>query len=1688
MSDLITEGSAGDIAVIGMMGRFPGAYNLDQFWQNLLDGVESVSFFSDQDVEAAGVDPAILNRADYVKAWAALEDMDLFDASFFGYSPKEVELMDPQHRIFLECAWEALESAGYDSERYGGAIGVFAGMGMDYYFLSNLYPDTDLMARLGWQIRIGNSAAFLSTCVSYKMNLRGPSLNVQTACSTSLVAVCLACQSLQNYQCDTALAGGVSIRVPQEAGYMYQEGGILSPDGHCRAFDARAQGTVPGNGAGVVVLKRLQDALAERDTIHAIIKGSAVNNDGALKAGYMAPSVNSQAEVIATAQALAGISPETITYVEAHGTGTALGDPIEVAALTQAFRLGTARNGYCAIGSVKTNIGHLDAAAGIAGFIKTVLALQHKWIPPSLHFEHPNPKIDFSNSPFYVNAASSEWKVDGLPRRAGVSSFGIGGTNAHVVLEEAPAVGPSGPTRSAQLLVLSAKTRAALDTATDNLAAYLEQHPDLDLADAAYTLQVGRRAFSHRRMLICQSVADAVSALKTKDPQRVASSLYPAGEGQRPVAFLFPGLGDHYMGMAHELYRSERTFRESVDHCASLLVPHLGLDLRDVLFSSRDLARQGSDMPTEPGMDLRQMLGTRDPLVGTWGDLGQTHIAQPAVFVIEYALAQMWMAWGIHPQAMIGHSLGEYVAACLAGVFSLPDALALVAKRARWIGTLAPGSMLAVPFGPEELQPFLTIDLSLAAINGPSLCVVAGPPDAVGALEEQLTRQKIVCRRLPTAQAFHSKMMAPLADEFARLVETIQRRPPQVPYLSNVTGTWITADQAMNPHYWAQHLCQSVRFSDGVEKLLSGAKWVLLEVGPGQSLLSFARLHPGWDDAAGQVGLPSLRSAYNHQSDTSFLLNTLGKLWLAGIELDWAGFYAQGTRRRIPLPTYPFERERYWIESPRQGTGQFAAPPLSVSGKSPQMEDWFFTPTWQQTLLPSPAELDQGRCWLVFMDPQGLGAALVERLRSQAQRVITVVTGKVFEQSGHDAYTLNPQERADYRTLFQCIGKEGRMPDVVAHLWSLTAGDVSSNLSSFEQMQDLGYYSVLFLIQALAQQDLAQPVRMGIITNALYEVDGNDMVAPEKATLLGLCKVAPQEYSNLACICIDVTWPDLKNRQKRLEDWLIAELVIDSPNVPIAYRGGKRWAQTFMPLPLRHHDTVKRPLREHGVYLITGGLGNVGYTVGRYLARTLKARLVLCSRSGLPPRDQWADILAQSIGEDRIAQRIRRVQHLEALGAEVMVAGVDVTQETQLRDLVAQVYDRFGQLNGVLHAAGVIEDPSASSPIAQVGRTESEVQFHPKAHGLYVLENALADREIDFCLLFSSNAAVLGGLGFTAYAAANAFMDSFALCRNRTCGFPWTSANWDPWPAETSPMAETRSQVGQYAMTLEESQEAFRRVTCLADGGQVVVATGDFSARLDLWVRRVTRPERQVVAAHKRPALASEYIPPRDKTEETIAAIWTRVLGVEEIGIYDNFFDLGGHSLLAMQVLNHLRQAFGVQVSLRSLFERATVADIADLVRQSMASASEKKDQALIQSIQIAFPTERKILVEEYLGKLVSDLGIQVDQFPPSGWPEGFDLESVADNLTETLNLALSPHEIAASSSFAELTRHVLSRLEQQEGMSALAEEGSRSSTHEHDEAKDILPDLDQLTEEEIDAMLDELLANRRRSDEHSQD
>ncbi len=1504
------------IAVIGLAGRFPGAPHAEEFWENLRNGVESIRFLDEKELASRNVPAAAIHHPEFIPAVSELDDIDQFDAAFFGFNPREAQVIDPQQRLFLEAAWQALEDAGHDPRRFPGPIGVFAGVSPSEYRM-NVFMNREAMEAVGsLQALISNDKDYLATRVSYKMDLRGPSLTTQTACSTSLVATHLACQSLLTYQCDMALAGGVTAK--KDVGYVYKPGMIMSPDGHCRPFDAKAKGTIFGSGLGVIVLKRLEDAIADGDFIRAVIRSSAINNDGSDKVGFTAPSVDGQSQVIASAYAMEEIDPASVTYIEAHGTGTELGDPLEMEALSRVFSRTTDRKQFCAVGSVKSNIGHLDAAAGISGLIKTVLALQHREIPPSLHFETPNPQISFDDSPFFVNSKLRPWTVDdGEVRRAGVSSFGIGGTNAHIVLEEAPSRPTSPPARGLQVLPLSARTSTALSKQAEQLASHLERNPAINLADVARTLQLGRKEFEHRRVILASTVEEAVTALREPVEHRVFERVQ--NSGNRRVVFLFSGQGSQYAGMASEWYEHDEVFRKEFDRCHEVLAAH-DLDLRGLVFATGEAAA---------------------------AKLQQTEFTQPALFAVEYALAHTWMARGVSPDAMIGHSIGEYVAACLAGVFSLETALAVVVARGRAMQVMDPGDMLAVPLAEAEVRGLLSDGLAIAAVNGPQMCVVSGPSEAVTKLRTTLEARQVSVQPLHTSHAFHSGMMDGCVAPVVRALQGVELQAPNIPYLSNVTGEWITPEQATSAEYYGEHLRNAVRFSDAVREVLKDPSFVFLEVGPGKALLALTRLHLDRPDRA--VLVQSLRHPSEKHSDDETLAAATGQLWLAGVSLDWEATGPEG-RQRVSLPTYPFERERYWV-TPDDGAvpGKLGG---AGGGKLQNIADWYYQPVWKQSPPAPKLRRGEAACWLVFADGQGLSSGLRQRLIEEQHTVLWVEPGDGFEVTG-ETVRLRPDQVEDYRRLLDHIGESGAALQGIVHCWGVTDPADEESPNFLETCTDRGFYSLVSLARALFDRGSTEPISLHVVTNRASDVTGEEGIRPEKALFLGPCKVIPLEMPPVACCQVDVSWP--ANDPEALLTALTDEVLSEVTQRVVAYRGRRRWSQTFEPIHLEPHQNGTPRIREEGTYLITGGLGGIGLVLAEYLAEKYRARLVLLGRSAMPPREQWAPLLAESATDPRLRRKIETVQRVEDLGGKVLVVSADVGDEAQLRQAVRRGKAEFGDIHGVIHAAGI----AGGGMVALKTREIADPVLSPKVQGTMNLHRALEEEAPDFFVLCSSITAVTGDVGQVDYCAANLFLDSFAAWRSLSGQGRTLSLNWDAWQevgmaVDTEVPEELRQQrqiMLATAISSTEGQQAFDQVLH-APLSQVTVYAKELAPALEkLRPRPVAAAPQGAEAAAEakersaRPNLPNPYVAPDSETQRTLAGIWEDLLGFEGIGVNDNFFELGGHSLLATQVISRIRSQFQVELPLGTIFESPTVAALSEQIEGGVDADSADADR-----------------------------------------------------------------------------------------------------------------------------------------------
>lgn len=1432
-----------DIAVIGMSCRLPGAADPDEYWRNLREGIESIRLHSVEDLLGRGVPKELLDNPRYVRASAPLEGADTFDAAFFGYSPREAEVMDPQHRLFLQCSYTALEDAGYDPGRYDGHIGVYAGSTMNTYLPMNLMAAGGIVDVVGdLQVMIGNDKEYLASRVSYKLDLRGPSTVVQTACSTSLVAVHVAAQAILAGECDMALAGGSSVRMPLGGGYLHQPGGTSSPDGHCRAFDAQAGGSVVGTGVGVVVLKHLTDAVHDGDHIYAVIKGSAVNNDGASKVSFTAPSVLGQARAAAAALAAAKVDADQIGFVEAHGTGTPLGDPIEVAALTMAFRESTTRRQFCALGSVKTNIGHLDAAAGVAGFIKAVQVVRHGLIPPTLHFTTPNPQLKLESSPFYVNNEVEEFESDGS-RLASVNSIGMGGTNAHVVVQQPPSPQRSPDAERHQLLTLSARTPTALETMTVRLARWLREHPSANLADVAFTLGQGRKELPYRRAVVVRDVEDAGYALEAPTSRRVHTRRAdPPASG---VAFLFPGQGTQYPGMARRRYNSSDVFRAAVDECLDCLEQPLRDELSDLL-----LARAATDEAT--------------------ARLTGTALAQPALFITEYANAVYLMKLGVQPCALLGHSVGEIVAAVVAGTLPLAAAVRLVALRGQAMAALPGGAMLGVALPEADAARYVGEGVEVAAVNGPALTTLAGPVDALDAVRRRLLDAGVAVQPLHVSHAFHTAMMEPALHALVGVLDGVELRTPAVPWVSNVTGTWITEADATDPAYWARHARATVRFADGAATVAEQPGIALVEVGPGATLASLA----GSVSESWAVAVPTLGGPRDKRDDRATLLDGLGALWSAGVALDWSALWEGGKRLRVALPTYPFEPKRYWLQASDR-----SAEPQRLRQRDDErlaaQSDWWFSPVWTQ-LTRVTATGGAAPSLVVDAGAGELADRLAAHLATGRRRVTQV------DADADDAVWDSTLDRVRQDGPVQVVVLLGSVEDLGAALRPVVAA-----------------------VRALHRGGVGELV---VVTVDAFDARGDEKVDPAHAAAHTASWVLHQEAPGLRARGVDLDAAGLVDTDAAAA-LLAAELNDDSAPPVVALRGGRRWARDYRAAAAP--VTTAPAWRPGGVYAVIGGLGFFGRTAARHLLASLGAHVVLVDRDAEP-----------------VDPRVRAdLDDLRGLGGTLTVVGCDAADEQALRAVLAGVHNEHGRIDAVLFASG----PPASEGIAELHAVSGPVlgpHVAARVEPLRALAAALVDVPAGAVVVASSLGTVLGGIASAAYTATSLWAEAFASAQPG-----WTTVSWEHWrtPGEMS-LGSARE---RYALDGAELAQTIE--TALRHGpDRLAVSTAVLGPRIAR-ARASQRPAPDGAAAAEendgrstRPATAGPYQAPRDERERFITENMAQLLGIDKVGIRDNFFDdLDGDSLMAMQLVSRMRDHFRVDLPMSDLFQGATAAELA---------------------------------------------------------------------------------------------------------------------------------------------------------------
>jgi len=1543
-----------EIAVIGMAGRFPAAANIDEYWENIKNGIECIQFFSEEELENAGISPEFYNRQDYIKSNGGIvQGVEYFDADFFGYTATEAELLDPQVRLFHECCWEALEDAGYDPSAYNGLIGLFGGAEDNNEWREKVLLSMGEGGAKQTRILL-SSKDFVTARVSYKLNLKGPVYAIITGCSTALTSIHLASRSLIGGECDMVLSGGAYVHLLPVAGRIYQAGMLESSDGHLRAFDSRASGTVFSSGAGIVVLKILEEAQADNDHIYAVIKGSSVNCDGNRKVNFTAPSVKGQVDVIRAAYEAADVDMETIAYLETHGTGTPLGDPIEINALKQAFNT---RPGWkCPIGSVKTNIGHTDVAAGVASFIKAVLILKHKLIPPSLNFETPNPKLELEKSPFYVNTGLTELKSSGGPRRVAVSSFGFGGTNVHAILEEAPLVSesvsqrvsesvrnaPEGTgglaplsNRQQQLILLSAKTPTALEKMTENLVNFLKENPvnpanpidhgqnrgqnhGLTLADMAYTLQVGRQPFQFRKACVCSNPGEAVHALP--------SSLQGEASEDPPLVFMFSGQGSQYVNMGEEIYHSEPVFREHMDQGFDILKSLTGKDFKVILYPG----------PDSPILDEIQQ------------QMDDAHNSGPIKLLFEYSLGKLLIHWGICPHAVMGHSFGEYTAACIAGVFSIRDALELALLRGELMMRTPPGGMMSIPLGQAQLSLALENhpDISLAAVNSSSLCFVSGPTGALEHLEKELKGKGIESMHINFPRAAHSGMMTSITREFEKKVRAVKLQEPTIPFISGLTGDWLALGHITDPGYWAKHLVQPVLFCQGVETLFKEPGCIFVQVGPDKGLPLFVNQHH--DLKPGTLVINLVKHKKDNVSDMAYLLQQVGSLWLYGVKIHWPAFYANKRRQRVSLPTYPFERKRYWIDIDISAVVSdfFARDQLK---KRKNIIDWLYTSSWKRApLVPSAARVSRETTpCLIFTDASGVGTGLAAKLIEKGQTVIMVKPGKGYEKENSHVYRINPTEASDYDYLLKALKTQKEIPRLVIHLWNVTGTKAPGlTVPSLENTLDLGFYSLLHLVQSLGRLGIHEEMHLQVVTDNMQSVIGKEVLYPAKAASLGAVWVIPLEYPNISCHTLDIILPEPGSQQ---EEELLQRLLTvitwgcqDKTTSVIALRGNYTWTQAYEPIPIEKPQGVPSRLKQDGVYLITGGLGGIGYVLAQHLVKTVKARLILTGRTSLPVKDQWQHWLDEHPDKDPVSEKIKKVMYLEKQGAEVLVFNADSADEKQMQEVVSQAVKHFGQVNGIIHTAGLVDYYGV---IQNRTREMTENILAPKVKGTVILDQLTRDMPLDFFVICSSIASLIPGFGEVGYAAANIFVDAFAHYKNLTGTTFTTAVNWDTWQ-EVGAAVESVKRQKQAGKTsyirLEDgirSTEGWEIFTKILENPnpQVVVSTKDLHRFLKQYHRVQAEakkaPEEMAEAAvtvskrsfRPRPKLSTPYVAPVTPTQQALAEIWQEYFGIDEVGIHDDFFELGGDSLMATIMAARVHKRMNIRIPLTEIFQGPSV-------------------------------------------------------------------------------------------------------------------------------------------------------------------
>lgn len=1434
-----------DIAIVGFAGRFHDSKNVREFWNNLADGKELLHRFNEEELIERGVDKGTLNHPDYVPVESMVDKAESFDYAFFGYTKDEANAMDPQTRMMHQLVWTALEDAGYNSDTYTGKVGAFLAASENMNWLAHTATLNSDMINPFFLSQLRNKD-FISSLISYSLNLKGPSYHTSTACSSSLVSTHIACRSLLLRECSVALAGGVSLVTHAHTGYLYEEGMIVAKDGHCRTFDEESSGCIKGNGGGVVVLKRMEDAIRDKDHIYAVIRGTATNNDGREKAGYTAPSVDGQANCIKLAQKFGDVPHDSISYIEAHGTATRLGDPIEISALNKAFNNDTEHT--CAIGSLKSNAGHLDVAAGVAGLMKTSLALKNKKIPASLHFENPNPLIDFDGGPFKVNTELIDWKRTdkNVPLRAGVSSFGIGGTNAHVVVEEFQSEKTSTSKKAFQLYPMSAKSESALENYRTEFADFL-QNTDDNIADVAYTLATGRKGFACRSFLLSDTTNGTLS--EQSDEISIAKN-------NASVVFMFPGQGNQYIEMLKDVYEEETMIKEIIDNGFETLEALTGENYKEIIgyteTSNRDL-------------------------------INNTKYTQPILFLVEYALAKYLMHIGVQPSKMIGHSLGEYAAACVAGVFSFEDGLKILVKRAELMSNLEEGTMLALGVSAEEIQSLLTEGIDVAAINTKSTCVVSGDDNHINIFKEILEDREIPFSVLKTSHAFHSYMMDDMLADFESELQKINLQAPSIPFISNLTGKEITAAEATSANYWSNHLRQTVKFSEGLAAIEVTNETVFVEVGPGKSMRSFCKQNELTREST-TVGL--VRHIKEQQKDTFALTNAIGQLWANGVQIDWERYYENETRCKVSVPTYQFDY--YALD--------FTVDPFSdmfsgiISEKTIQpYEDWFYHKSWKKSVLAKETEFDAKDGILLFSEKNSLSSVFKNNFIGEDQNVFEVFRGKRFENFEKLQFGILQEEEADYLQLFNTLAVEKIACGHIVYNWNFQG-------TTQEEITE-AFIPLLSTCKALINYKTDIKKKLTIITNFGNDVIGNEQQNILATTVATIGQILAQESEHIVTQIIDI---DVEKTHPDNLNVICDELNYNTSN-NVAYRNNKRWVDFYENL-----QVVEKPdttIEAEKVYLITGGLGFLGRTLAAHLTQKFNAKVVLTGRQELPKEEAW-DTYSEE--DSATARKINTLKELRKDDASVYYYPLDLTNAEMVAETVALVESNVGPISGVIHAAGNIDNQTYKF-IENIDLASVQAQFDPKIQGTINIAKAFESKSLDFVWISSSLASILGGLSYGAYATANRFIDAFVQDQTN-----WLAVNLDG--------------LGKGAMEDYQIVELFEQTLNYKYLKQCIVSMKNPNAVLAAQNKpKEDETSTSEVVATKRKA---NYQAPTTETEKSLAKIWENFFGYDQISIAENFFELGGDSLKAMTIIKRIQKHYNVEISLLDFFSKPSIQEL----------------------------------------------------------------------------------------------------------------------------------------------------------------